>query len=74
MIEYFEDFVYDGNSPSVFFHLEELTLWLLMPSRHTRSQWRATYIGPEELKALFNNVSTSKYLSCMALHDISVFD
>ena len=28
----------------------------------------------ERLKALFNNVSTLKYLSCMALHAISVFD
>ena len=26
------------------------------------------------LKALFNNVSTLKNLSCMALHAISVFD
>ena len=28
----------------------------------------------EGLKALFNNVSTLKNLSCMALHAISAFD
>ena len=33
-------------------------------------KWRATY----SLKALFNNVSALKNLSCMVLHAIGVFD
>ena len=41
---------------------------------HSHQTNKQTHTTQKRLKVLFNNVSTLKNLSCMALHPISVFD
>ena len=44
------------------------------PAMNTNTKHLCFALYTRHLKAFFNNVSTFKNLSCMALHAISVFD